>query len=263
MGFLGFLKKKEELAAPQKPQDAPAPAAPPAPPPDLFGGDIPPPPKPDPFSFDSHPSEIIIHDDVHHDSDLDNLPLPDMDSVTGEPAQAVPSLEEPESAPEAPAAMPELPELKSARDEAPLPELSATPTPQPQIVPLPKPMEAMPEAPPDFSDEQIFAAEKMTRHGKRSEHHPEREHPLPPLREVAGFLPPEVPDSFYVHATQYQAALKTISSFKTAVKKGDAAIAQMEAAMASHKQQFAVFAEQVNGIQEALIRIDNIMISQR
>lgn len=260
MGFFGFLKKQEPLAAPQKPTTTTI-----SPLSSATGDDIPPPPQPDELTFENLPGEArLIHDDVHHDSDLDALliqeaPKPGEATIRTEPT----GTPEPDFPPTPSTEIPDLPALQT---NMPAPK-QQEPTPQPTPTPSPTPgmqTDTNSHDLPDFSDEEIAAAEQEVTKPEQpvAKRLPTREKALPPLKPLP-ILSPSVPEELYVEAHQYQTALKTITTFKTAVQKGDAALSGLGTAMNSHKQQFAAFAEQVNAIQEDLIRIDNIMMNQR
>jgi hypothetical protein len=316
MGFFGFLKR-EPLRAPEMPAVQASSAALPPATPDLYGEEIPPPPPSDAFLFDTKPWEVIIHDEVHHDADLDLLPKES-------PREPAPELSEPEPATKAAELAPTPPPVHL--------ELQ-TPAPRPQQEPkaredwtsFPAPTAPMAqslaeegrrEPPfdlPDFTDEEISAAEQMMRR-RQEEREREREmerekeeeekeeaekgrekaetkrqwerekeereekkrdwerewekeetesEAVRERPEPIPILPPPMPDAFYVPVHVYRESLAVIGSLKASLKRGDAALSQMGVSMSSHTQSFAAFADEVNAVQESLMQMDNIMISQR
>ena len=280
MGFFGFLKR-EPLRAPEMPAVQASSAALPPATPDLYGEEIPPPPPSDAFLFDTKPWEVIIHDEVHHDADLDLLPKES-------PREPAPELSEPEPATKAAELAPTPPPVHL--------ELQ-TPAPRPQQEPkaredwtsFPAPTAPMAqslaeegrrEPPfdlPDFTDEEISAAEQMMRRRQEErerEREMEREKEEEEKEETESeavrerpepipILPPPMPDAFYVPVHVYRESLAVIGSLKASLKRGDAALSQMGVSMSSHTQSFAAFADEVNAVQESLMQMDNIMISQR
>lgn len=225
MGFFGFLKGSK-VEPPQDPATSPSP--------DLFAQDIPPPPQ-------SVPEMDFIHEGVHAD-DLDSIPLPPM----SDPASAF-NAPLPDPAPAPPPVMPELPPV--APQAAPLPT-----TPEAQ----PAPAKEAPLDLPDFTDEQIAKAEKLT--PKVEAPKLEKAQELPALEPLPALEEPAAP---FISVQQYQEALELIRTFKSSVRKGDLALAKLGSSTMAHKQPFARFAEEVNSLQEKFIAIDNIMISQR
>jgi hypothetical protein len=337
MSFFGFLKR-EPLRAPEMPAVQTSTTAPPPATPDLYGEEIPPPPPSDAFLFDTKPGEVIIHDEVHHDADLDLLPKES-------PREPAPELSEYEPAPKAaqPTPVPKAPEPEPAPAPPPVHMELQSPTPRTQQEPkarvdwtsFPVPTAQMAQSQakeerrepaidlPDFTDDEINAAEQMMRRSQeerererekeeekeREEKEREREKEEEERRQekerdeaeakrrwekekeekkeerrewerewekeeaesgtmserpkLAPILPPPVPDAFYVPAHDYQESLTIIGSLKAALKRGDEALSQMGVAMSSHTQTFAAFADEVNAVQESLMQMDNIMISQR
>jgi hypothetical protein len=306
MGFFGFLKR-EPLRAPEMPAVQTSSATLPPTTPDLYGEEIPPPPPSDAFLFDTKPGEVIFHDEVHHDADFDLLPKES-------PREPAPELSEP--APPPVHLELQMPAPKSQQEpRAPQQDWTSFPVPTaPMAQSLAK--EERRELPidlPDFTDEEINAAEQMMRH-RQEEHERERERErekeeeekeeaakerekaetkrewekekekkeeekrewerewekeeteneaVRERPEPIPILPPPVPDSFYAPAHVYQESLAIIGSLKAALKRGDAALSQMGVSMSSHTQAFAAFADEVNAVQESLMQMDNIMISQR
>jgi hypothetical protein len=75
-------------------------------------------------------------------------------------------------------------------------------------------------------------------------------------------LPVEMQESLYVPAVSYRDALHAIKAFRKSVKGGDAALDTFTQLTAAHGAELSVFAEQLNQMQEELIRMDGL-ISER
>ncbi|MBR9692371.1 hypothetical protein GOV07_00390 [Candidatus Woesearchaeota archaeon] len=108
------------------------------------------------------------------------------------------------------------------------------------------------DAVPDFTDEEIAAAEEL-------EPHPEvRTEELPGLDPLPE-LPFETVESLYVPAVAYREALGTISSFQKSVHKGDGALDKFTQQITAHGTELGIFAEKLNMMQEELIQMDNVL----
>jgi len=237
MGFFGFLKK----------QDAPMPPVQPPPKSSLppFTGDIPPPPgrsqgapsaptaSDDEFNIDLGPVEAPP--DESFQTSFMNVTLP----VEPTPTQASGVQSADNRAVAAPSAP--NPVVAASRVQNPI---VAAPTPRPE------PGVQTPDDLPDFTAEQIAAAEKAATAAK----------PLPVFDDIAPLPSLEVSgEEYYVEALEYGLALKTIKALKGVVRQGDKSASSLGSLVSKHQDRYAKFADSLNGIQDRLMLMDDLL----
>ncbi len=226
MGFFGFLKKKEASLPPlQPPPNA-----------SMKGfGDIPPPPERSRGALAANAS------DDEFSLDLGPLESPPDDSFT-------PSFEE-VSAPGAASDATFSPALEVPRPatRSPAPVSSAPPPSEP-VSPS-----QVPDDLPDFTADQIAAAEQAAPASKR----------LPAFDEIAPLPSLEVSgDEYFIGAVEYGLALKTVKALKGVARRGDKTAGSLGSLVSKHQERYAKFAESLNGIQERLMLVDDMLMQR-
>lgn len=203
----------------------------------------------------------MLHDAPHMDDFGEMPPLPGhSDPELDAELASIASL------PEAPSPdvddfdLPPAPEQTAERfdlDESPEEPAPVAPVAAPAASAEQRPTDHREEAEPlpDFTAEEMNAAERLSLHVDEQQE-------LPTLEDVTPVEPPKA-DHLYVPATQYRAALEKVNECQKAIKRGDAALGKLGAKITSHKEGFSQFAETLNAIQENLIQMDNILIGQR
>ena len=139
---------------------------------------------------------------------------------------------------------------------APSPVVAAPRVQNPVVAvsaPRPEPGVQTPDDLPDFTAEQIAAAEKAVAAAK----------PLPAFDDIAPLPSLEVSgDDYYVDALEYGLALRTVKALKSVARQGDKSVGSLSSLVSKHQDRYARFAESLNGIQDRLMVMDD-MLTQR
>lgn len=209
-------------------------------------------------------------------------PFPEADnslSTMTESAKPQPDASLPENAPELPnpdaslpentLELPDLPPAPAAPVSGEFDVTTASPSSAEDVSSLPTPSEDETDVGvesiqsdnlPDFTDDDIAAAEALIK--------PEPvtpQEPLPSFKDAEELRTPqlEVRGALYVPATRYREALETLKLFRTSVRKGEMQLKKLTTSVTTNKETFQQYAQSLNGIQESLITMDNMLMQAR